>query len=342
MKFLSLAWAGAAVAGIISPRGATDLAIRGSLPSSFSWTSTQPVISAKSGFAAIKDSSIVFSGGKYHVFASAVKGGHYSLVYLSFTDFKDANSATFYPLDNSAGKGFAPHVFYFAPQKKWYLVFTGFGASYSTNDDISKPDGWTHYKPFYSQQPPATIKKNMGNGNWVDVWTICDSSNCALYSSDDNGNLYASTTSISSFPSGFSEPKVIMHADNKWDLYEASAIYKVGSSYLLLVECAGKDSWRYFRSWSSTSMTGPWTALAATEQNPFIRSNNVKFSTGSAWTKSFSHGDVVRKNPDQTMTIDACKMQFLYQGLDPKSQEARVNYDDMPYQLALLTQAGGC
>ncbi|KAG5942769.1 hypothetical protein E4U53_007163 [Claviceps sorghi] len=343
MKFLSLAWAGAAMAGVISPR-ASDLEVRGSIPSSFSWTSTDPIIGPKNdghGVFGIKDPTVVFSGGKYHVFASAAKKGGYSLVYLSFKDWASAGSAEMTYLDKSVGDAFAPQVFYMASQKKWYLVFTGYGASYSTNNDISNPAGWTRFKTFYDT-PPAIIMKNKGQGQWVDVWNICDSSICAMFSSDDNGNLYTATTSVSQFPNGFSQPKVVLHDANKWNIYEASAVYKVGSSYLLIVEAAGEDVWRYFRSWTSSSLTGPWTPLAATEQNPFIRSNNVKFTSGSAWTKAFSHGEVVRSNVDQTMTIDPCKMQFLYQGFDPQAQVNRVKYDEMPYKLALLTQNGGC
>ncbi|KAH9118786.1 hypothetical protein LEN26_011933 [Aphanomyces euteiches] len=133
------------------------------LPSSFKWTSTGPIISAKNdgkGVVAIKDPSIIQVGDTYHVFASTASASGYNLVYLNFKDPSQAQQATFHYLDQTPiGRGYraAPEVFYFAPQKLWYLVYQNGNAAYSTNTDISNPAGWSAPKNFYSGMP-ATVR----------------------------------------------------------------------------------------------------------------------------------------------------------------------------------------
>ena len=314
----------------------------GSLPSSFRWSSSGVLIAPQSDsthtIAGIKDPSVVYYNGKYHVFASVANSSGYNLVYLSFTDWSQAGSATQYYLDRSPiGTGYraAPEVFYFAPQNLWYLVYQTGNASYSTNPDISNPNGWSAPKNFYSSMP-SIISQNIGSGYWVDMWVVCDSTTCYLFSSDDNGHLYRSQTSVSQFPNGMTDPVIAAQDSNRNNLFEASNVYKVqgANQYLLIVEAIGSDGRRYFRSWTSGSIAGSWTALAATESNPFARANNVTFS-GTAWSKDISHGEMIRAGYDQTLTISPCHLQYLYQGLDPN---AGGDYNSLPWRLGLLTQ----
>jgi hypothetical protein len=315
------------------------------LPSSFRWSSSAALISAKSDSShsinAVKDPSLVYANGAWHVFATTVTaGGSYNMEYLTFADWGHAGAANPTFLDTTPiGSGYraAPQVFYFAPQSTWYLVYQTGNASYSTNRDISNPSGWTAPRDFYSGMPDI-IKNNIGSGYWVDMWVICDTAKCYLFSSDDNGHLYRSETTVADFPNGFSEPVIAMQDSNPNNLFEASNIYKVQgtNTYLMLVEAIGSDGRRYFRSWTAPAITGPWTQLAASEANPFARANNVTF-TGTAWTNSISHGELVRATNDQTLTISPCGLQLLYQGLDPS---AGGDYNSLPWRLGLLTQTG--
>ena len=315
-----------------------------SLPTTFNWTSTGPLIAPKNdtrNIAGIKDPSIVQIGKTYHVFASTAQASGYNLIYLNFTDFSKANATPFYYLDQSAiGTGYraAPEVFYFAPHKLWYLIYQNGNAAYSTNKNIGDPAGWSAPTNFYSGRPEI-VEDNIGEGYWVDMWVICDKVDCHLFSSDDNGHLYRSQTKLADFPAGMSEPVIAMEdTDNKYALYEAACVYKIQGEekYLLLIEAIGTDSNRYFRSWTAESIAGEWTALADTEENPFARSNNVAFNKGvAAWTKSISHGEVIRTMTDQTLTIDPRNLRFLYQGMDPA---AGGEYNALPWRLALITQ----
>jgi hypothetical protein len=313
----------------------------GALPSSYRWSSSNILISPKSdathNVAGIKDPSVVYHNGRYHVFASTANASGYNLVYLNFTDWSQAASATHHYLDQSPiGTGYraAPQVFYFAPQRLWYLVYQTGNASYSTNPDISNPNGWTAPRHFYSGMPDI-IRDNIGSGYWVDMWVICDTSNCYLFSSDDNGHLYRSQTTLANFPNGMTNTVIAMQ-DSRNLLFEASNVYQVSGSnqYLLLVEAIGSDGRRWFRSWTSPSIAGTWTQLAATESNPFARSTNVTF-TGTAWTRDISHGEMIRSGNDQTLPISPCAMRYVYQGLDPN---AGGDYNSLPWRLGLLTQ----
>jgi endo-1,4-beta-xylanase len=321
-----------------TPRSAVNAA---ALPSRYSWSSSGSLISPKPdsahNVAGIKDPTVVQYNGKYHMFASVAGSSGYNLVYLNFSDWSQAGSATHHYLDRSAiGRGYraAPQVFYYAPQRLWYLVYQTGNASYSTNPDISNPNGWSAPRHFYSSMPEI-IKQNIGNGHWVDMWVICDSANCYLFSSDDNGHLYRSQTTVGQFPNGFTNT-VIAAQDSKYALFEASNVYKVQGSnqYLLLVEAIGSDGRRYFRSWTSGSLAGSWAPLAASESNPFARANNVSFPSG-AWTRDISHGEMIRAGYDQTLTIPACRLQYVYQGMNPT---AGGDYNLLPWRLGLLTQ----
>ncbi|KAJ7688196.1 glycosyl hydrolase family 62-domain-containing protein, partial [Mycena metata] len=89
----------------------------------------------------------------------------------------------------------------------------------------------------------------------------------------------------------------------------------------------------YFRSWTSTSLTGTWSTYAATMTNPFAGATNVAF-TGTPWTDDISHGEMIRTNVDQTMTISPCNMRYLYQGISPS---ATGDYNALPWRIGLLT-----
>lgn len=319
----------------VAPRSAA------ALPSSFSWSSSGALIAPKPdsthNIAGIKDPTVVYYNGKYHVFASTASAAGYNLVYLSFSDWSQAGSATHHYLDRTAvGTGYraAPQVFYNTQQRLWYLVYQTGNASYSTNPDINNPNGWSAPRNFYASMPDI-IRRNIGNGFWVDMWVICDSANCYLFSSDDNGHLYRSQTTVGQFPNGFTNT-VIAAQDSKYNLFEASNVYKVQGTnqYLLIVEAIGSDGRRYFRSWTSNSLAGSWTPLAASENNPFARASKVSFPSG-AWTRDISHGEMIRAGYDQTLTIPNCRLQYLYQGLNPN---ASGDYNSLPWRLGLLTQ----
>jgi endo-1,4-beta-xylanase len=319
------------------------------VPPAFAWSSTgvllSPISDATHNLVSIKDPSLVHHNGKWQVFVSTVDANMgYSMAYLTLPAWDRAAEATFHYFDQTpALRGYhaAPQVFFFAPQQKWYLVYQSGPPQFSTNDDIENPAGWTQPANFYAAEPATVTQTKGATGGWLDFWVICDDVNCHLFFSDDNGHLYRGQTTLADFPNGFGEPVVVMRDDaNPTRLYEAANVYKVKgrNQYLLLVEAFDPDSAqrRYFRSWIADRLDGAWTPLADTYAAPFASAANVTFTEQPAWTGDISHGELIRDGNDQTLTIDTCRLQYLYQGIDPAS--AGLPYNSLPWRLALLTQ----
>jgi Glycosyl hydrolase family 62/Cellulose binding domain len=315
----------------------------GSLPGSFKWSSSGALISPHSdshNVIAVKDPSVVYYSGEWYVAASTVNSsGSYGMEFLSFPSWSQASSATPVYADQTAiGAGYktAPQLFYYAPQKLWYLIYqTGSNIGYSTNPDIANLSGWSATQYFYSGMP-AIISQNIGSGYWVDSWLICDSANCYLFSMDDNGHLYRSQTSLANFPNSMSQPVIAASNSTPDNFFEADNVYSVAGTgqYLLIVEAIGSDGHRYFTAYTSNAISGSWAPLAASQNNPFIRSTNVTFS-GTAWTQDFSSGEMIRAGYDQTLAVSPCNIEYLYQGDAPGSYS---NYNAIPWRIGLVTQ----
>jgi hypothetical protein len=313
------------------------------LPSAFQWSSSGVLASPRPDsqhpdILAIKDFSVVRFNNQWLVYATTARPSGWSLVSFAFGDWPQAASAQHTYLDTSSavGPGYraAPQLFFFAPQNLWYLVYQTGPPTYSTSTNPADPRSWSAPRTFISQEP-AVVTQNKGPGGWIDFWVICDSANCFLFFSDDNGHIYRAQTSMANFPNGFGNTQIVL-SDSRFALFEATNVYKVAGTnqFLLIQEAIGSTGRRYFRSFTSTSLTGNWTALAATENTPFAGRNNVTFP-GGAWTQDISHGEMIRSGNDQNLTINPCRLQYVYQGMNPS---ASGEYIRLPWRMGLLTQ----
>jgi hypothetical protein len=308
-----------------------------SLAGPFRWKSSgvliKPVSDDAHNLVSVKDPTVVHHDGKWHVVATTANTrGNWSMVYLSFKDWPEAATAKPYYLDanpNLKGYHCAPHVFYFRPHRKWYLIYQSQHPQYSTTDDLSRPETWSRPEDFFAGKPPGTPRL------WIDYWVICDDKHAYLFFTGDNGSFYRSRTRIEDFPRGMSNPEIALQ-ETRDILFEGSMTYRIKGTgtYLTLIEALSPD--RYYRAFTSDRLDGKWTPLedANTYQKPFAGIHNVTFEEKvTAWTKDISHGELIRDGYDETMTIDPGNLQLLYQGRDPS---VRASYSQLPYRLGLL------
>ena len=157
---------------------------------------------------AVKDPSIVFFEGMWHVFYTARSKKEYTTGYVSAKQIADLQSAPRYELAMIRGKsryGCAPQVFYYEPHRKWYLIFqsrdSNYQPAFSTTTSISKPETWSEPKPLLRKDSPK---------KWIDFWIICDKTTAYLFYTEAHDRVIVRSTSLTKFPHDWSEGREVL------------------------------------------------------------------------------------------------------------------------------------
>jgi hypothetical protein len=309
------------------------------LAEKISWTVGPPLVSPAERPSdpcfSVKDPSVVYYNGRWHLFCTIrSKVRTHQIEYVSFADWKVANASPRHILTVTDGYFCAPEVFYFSPQRKWYLIYQAphetkkeIRPTYSTTTNIEDPASWSKPTPFY-QEKPKNVK------GWIDFWVICDEARAHLFFTSLDGRMWRAETKLTDFPAGWNEPKVVLQAD----IFEAGHTYRLKgmNKYLTVVEAQTgvQPGWRYYKSYLSDHLDGEWKPLADSREKPFAGAVNVR-DTAEHWTDSFSHGELLRDGYDEKLEVDPHNLRFLFQGVT-EQRRAGKDYGEIPWQLGIL------
>lgn len=266
---------------------------------------------------AVKDPSIINSGGRWHLFYTGTNGSAWKIGYASATTIAGLQSST-HNLVSSIGSGgglAAPQVFYFPVKGKWFLMYqNGTTPSFSTNTDVANVAGWT-----------AARSMGFADGG-IDYWCISDGANVYLFYAANDGShtIKRRSTTVANFPYSWSASTVVTTST-----FEAPHVYKnkADGKYYMVVEDMGASRWQEL--WTATSLGGTWTQV----NEQWAYKGNLVYKADH-WTDQVSHVELIRSGTDEKLEINNINQcQMLIQGVVDGSYPG---YISIPYDLGLI------
>jgi hypothetical protein len=268
---------------------------------------------------AVKDPSIVFSGGQYHLFYTGRDNNSWRMGYAAASTLSGLNSATHQYLSAVNGGSYfaAPQVFWFGAKGQWYLIYqSGLGATFSTNANVGNPSGWA-------------AGQGMGFSDGIDFWCISNGTNvyCFYSAQDGSRTIKRRSTTVANFPFGWSSPTTV--ATNT---FEAPCVYRniADGWYYMIVEDIG----RYMELWRASSLGGTWTQVS----EEWAHRNDLIYQADH-WTDQVSHCEIIRAGTNELLEVnDLNNCTMLLQGVvDGNYGE----YWQIPYDLGTATNGSG-
>lgn len=303
------------------------------------WEYSAPLIApearATNVSRAQKDPSVVYYGGKWHVFMTVKLPGKSAIEYCAFRRWEEANASPRTILAVSDSDYYcAPQVFYFRPHQLWYLVYQMgvpgakmMWVAYSTTADIADPTTWTRARPMLDggNDDPRRV-------GGLDYWIICNDQRAYLFLTSLDGRMWRLWTRKEDFPRGFSHCELALEAK----IFEASHTYRLKGmdKYLTVVEENGQ---RYYKAYLADRLDGDWIPLADTADHPFAGWKNIRPAPGvEPWTDNVSHGELIRDGCDETLTVDPNRLRFVFQGMLERHKSGK-GYGQFQWRIGMLT-----
>jgi len=333
------------------------------------WNVSGPVFTARPDHPldniAVKDPSIVFYNDKYHLFYTAKSATHsnghssYSIscAYTSAATLEKLNTAERFSIDSVAGDVIiAPQIFYFEPQKLWYIIahtteiennLSRLKPIYLSNTNIENVNGWSEIKKIQTGKCDDSF--------WIDFWVICDEKKAYMFYSDQKGSVFRLESPLNTFPEGFSSSKpelalYVNHFDEEksWKMFEAVHIYyvKKENKYLALLEGAFQhpsrkmdiDSRnRFIFGMTADSLNGEWQRIEKSQNEFLADAANFSFqkNSGILYTQ-VSHPELIRSAYNQKLEIEDYKLTMLFQTFDGSIISDSYSYNELPWELVLM------
>jgi glycosyl hydrolase family 62 len=300
-------------------------------PTENTWQVSTPILSPgpKGAFdeVAVKDPSLVFFDSRWHLFYTARSRTEYTTGYVAAKELTALRAAPRHELKMIRGKtryGAAPQIFYYEPQRRWYLIFQNRDANYqpafSTTTTIAEPDSWSE---------PAPLLRKDTEAKWIDFWVIGDETKAYLFYTQAHQGVIVRSTSLEDFPGRWSAGKMVF--DN---VHEAVHIYKVKDrqEFHMIYEL-NEGGIRSFGLATAENLTGPWQRIT----DRYAAGHQLQTAKGvDTWTHMVSHGEVLRTGYDQRMEYNPTNCRWLIQGI--RKEQLKGPYPVLPWKLGIITK----
>jgi len=274
---------------------------------------------------AVKDPTIVFFDGRWHLFYTARSRTEYTTGYVSAEELTGLQSASRHQLGMIRGKspyGCAPQVFYYRPQRRWYLIFQNRDANYqpafSTTTSIARPESWSTPRPLIEKDAQA---------KWIDFWVICDKANAYLFYTQSHREVVVRSTSLADFPTNWGPAQVVLDG-----VHEAVHIYRVKDrdEFHMIYEL-NIGGIRSFGLAVADHLAGPWRKVT----DRYATGEQLTPAADTAtWPEMVSHGEVLRCGHDEQMGYEPNGCRWLIQGL--LTEEMTGPYPSLPWRLGVM------